>query len=97
MPGLPSKRNRSREWLLLLLTPLAFFLKDVFATIAVLSREPGITERAAMYYHLALLPGTIFVSAGDAIAVNLVIGVALGGFLYFALRLWGRRPTSHSR
>jgi hypothetical protein len=91
--NLPSKRSGPRIWLLLPLPPLAFLLKDIIATIAVLSTEPGIAERAATYYHLALLPGTLFVSAGDAIAVNLIIGIALGILFYFVSRLWRRRPT----
>jgi hypothetical protein len=89
----PGKRSGSRGWLLLFLIPSAFFLKDIIATVALLSTEPGITKRAALYFHLALLPGTLFVNAGGATAVNLVIGVALGGLLYLALRFWRRRPT----
>jgi hypothetical protein len=47
----------SKAWLLV--PPLAFLLKDIVATIALLSREPGITANAAFYYAIAMLPGTL--------------------------------------
>ena len=75
----------------LLLIPLAFLVKDVIATMAILSTEPGITERAVFYYALALLPATLFVVTGYAIAVNLVIGVLISVIIYVVRnRRWRR-------
>ncbi len=72
----------SKTWLFI--PPLAFFLKDMVATIAVLSREPGITANAAFYYSIALLPGTLF-SGEAAPLINLIVGVLVGLVLYFAV------------
>ena len=74
----------------LLLIPLAFFVKDIIATFAILSREPGITANAVHNYALALLPGTFFVVTGYAIPVNLLIGFSLSVIVYVILKL---RPT----
>ena len=77
----------------LLLIPLAFLVKDIIATVAVLSREPGITETAVHNYALALLPGTLFVVTGYAIPVNLLIGLSLSVVVYVILKLRpGRLP-----
>ena len=66
----------------LIIPPVAFFLKDIIATMILLSTEPGITPRAALYYHIALLPGTLLVSAGQALVVNILFGVFIGGILF---------------
>jgi hypothetical protein len=75
-----------KTWLLILL-PLAFLLKDVIATMALLATEPGITDTATFYYLIALLPGALFFSAGYAILFNIFFGVLLGLVLY----LWAIR------
>jgi high-affinity Fe2+/Pb2+ permease len=75
----------------LLLIPLAFLVKDIIATIAVLSREPGITERAVFYYAIALLPGTLVFTTGSAIPVNFFIGVLISVIIYLVLKLRPRR------
>ena len=75
----------------LLLIPLAFLVKDIIATMAILSTEPGITERAVFYYALALLPGTLVVRTGSAIPVNLVFGVTISIIIYAVLKLRARR------
>ena len=75
----------------LLLIPLALLVKDIIATFAVLSREPGITETAVHYYALALLPGTLFVITGQAIPVNLLIGLSISVIAYVILKLLPRR------
>jgi hypothetical protein len=73
-------------WLLILL-PLAFLLKDLIATMALLATEPGITNTATFYYLITLLPGALFFSAGHAILFNIFFGVLLGLVLY----LWAIR------
>jgi hypothetical protein len=72
--------------------PLAFLLKDILATIWVLSNEPGISASNVFYYSIALLPGSLFVSNGHAMFVNVAIGFMAGLLLY----LWWRRrvPTA---
>ncbi len=60
----------------------AFFLKDVVATIAVLSTEPGITETAALYYQVAQLPGRLFLDAGAATFFNVAFGGSAGWAVY---------------
>jgi len=83
----------SKVWLLI--PPLAFLVKDIVATIVVLSREPGITTNAASYYAIAMLPGTL-ISGESAMLINLSFGVLAGLILYFAL-LWQRTRKSPSR
>lgn len=70
-----------KVWVLII-PPLAFFLKDIIATMILLSTEPGITPRAAFYYSVALLPGTLVVSAGQALVVNILFGILIGGILF---------------
>ena len=60
----------------------AFFLKDIVATIAVLSTEPGVTQTAALYYKVAQLPGRLFLDAGPAMFVNVAFGGCTGYFVY---------------
>ena len=83
----------SKAWLLI--PPLAFLLKDIVATMAVLSREPGITANVAFYYAIVMLPGTL-ISGELAILINLIFGVIVGLVLYSAALSRGRR-TSVSR
>lgn len=86
------RQTRTKIWLLIL-PPLVIFLKDVAATMAVLSTEPGITARAKLYYVIALLPGALVVdNAGSAMLVNLLFGALLGLVLY--LLLTGRKKPS---
>lgn len=82
-------RGLRRIWLLIVL-PLAFLLKDIIATMALLSTEPGITARAAFYYSIALLPGTLVAGGGAAMLFNILFGAFLGGILYW--RGMRRRP-----
>ena len=82
----------SKAWLFI--PPLAFLLKDIVATIAVLSREPGITANAASYYAMAMLPGAL-ISGESAMLINVSFGVLVGVTLYFALR-WSRTRKSPS-
>lgn len=83
-------KPRIRPSLLLTVTPpILFLVRDIIATIVVLSYEPGITERAVNNYALHLLPGTLFVVTGDAMLLNAGFGLALGVVLYSAV--WYRR------
>ena len=74
-----------------LLIPLAFLVKDVIATVAFLSREPGITERVAFYFAIASLPATLFVTTAYAMAVNLVIGGMTSVVIYVVMKVYSRR------
>lgn len=87
---------RKREILLLGLPTLFFIVKDITATIAILSTEPGITARASFYYSIALLPGTLLVSNGNAFFVNILFGAFLGWLLYL-LEIRRKRPQTESR
>ena len=59
--------------------PAAMVLKDVIATMVVLSNEPGISAENARNYHLALFPGgLLFGGAGWAWLFNICVGVAVG-------------------
>jgi hypothetical protein len=70
---------------LLIVTPLAFVLKDVVATMAVLSTEPGISAKAARYYSIAMLPGPLFVESW-VMLFNFIFGVLVGLILYLCIR-----------
>ncbi|MGH9971399.1 MAG: hypothetical protein ACREBG_26895 [Pyrinomonadaceae bacterium] len=72
---------------LVVVPPLAFVLKDVIATMAVLSTEPGITGKAVVYYRIAMLPGTLWFGAGQAMLFNLIFGTLVGLILYLCVRL----------
>jgi hypothetical protein len=61
---------------------VAFFMKDIVATIAVLSTEPGVTQTAALYYKIAQLPGRLFLDAGPAMFVNVAFGGCTGWVVY---------------
>jgi hypothetical protein len=74
-------RQARKKWVLII-APAAFLLKDIIATMAVLSTEPGITPKAALYYSVALLPGTLIASPGAAMLFNVLIGVLIGWILY---------------
>jgi len=71
-------RQRVVRVLIVIMPPFIFLLKDVVATIAILSTEPGITARASLYYHIALIPGVLWFDAQRAILFNLVFGVIVG-------------------
>ncbi len=79
------QQTRNRWWLILL-PPLMFLLKDIIATIAVLSTEPGITAKAKLYYVIALIPGGFVVdNASSAIFVNVIVGAFISLILYILL------------
>jgi hypothetical protein len=80
----------SRRILFLVIPPLGFVLKDVVATIAVLSTEPGITPKAATYYSIAMLPGPLFAESW-VMLFNFFFGLLVGLILYLSFRfkkLW---------
>lgn len=70
----------------LLLIPLAFFVKDMIATQIFLAQEPGITDKAAFYFALALLPGTLVFTTSSSIVVNVLIGLAISVTIYIVQR-----------
>ncbi len=79
-------RHRSSGIWLLIITPLAFVVKDVVATMVV-SLEIGIGSR---FYTIALLPGPVFVESWVTL-FNFVFGAIVGLILYLCLRfkkLW---------
>jgi hypothetical protein len=57
------------------------FSFDIFATMVVLSHEPGITAKDALVYNLMLLPAGLVFSAMPAIALNVALAVVVGLFL----------------
>ena len=86
-------RQTSRSWVVL--PPLLFFLKDVIATTALLSTEPGITAKAAFYYSLGLLPGSLVAdSATTATVVNVLLGALVGLTLFLFLRFLRLKRSS---
>ena len=92
-------RNVLRKICVFIFPPLAFFIKDIIATMILLSTEPGITPRAAFYYSVALLPATLVVRAGQAIFVNILVGFLVGGVFFLLInrqavgRPWRDAPT----
>ena len=75
----------------ILALPVIFVIKDIVATMAVLSTEPGITAKAALYYRIAMLPGTLWFGGGAAMVFNFVFGVVVGFVLYLSekrKKLW---------
>lgn len=85
------EQRRPISFAKLLLIPLAFLVKDIIATMAILAQEPGISGRAVLYYAIALLPGSLFVVTGYAITVNLVIGVLISVIIYVVQHRRARR------
>jgi len=59
------------------LTPLCFLVKDIIALVALLPVEVN-SDRADLYYIVAFLPGTVYVSGTRAIVFNVIIGIVLG-------------------
>lgn len=94
MTNSESKERKNPIWLLLVIPPLLFLLKDIIATIIVLSYEPGITERAVNNYAVELLPATLFVETGRAISLNVGLGLIIGAFSYL-VALYRRRQRHH--
>ena len=88
-----SQRTRpSRKIQFIAIGAFVFFLKDLVATIAGLSTEPGITETAVLYYKVAQLPGRLFLDAGPATFFNLAFGGCAGWIVYrWELRRSSRR------
>jgi hypothetical protein len=77
--------RRSIRIFLLVAMPFAFLLKDVLATVVVLSNEPGISHNAARRYSFALLPGPLFVES-RVMLFNVAFGALVGAALYVCLR-----------
>ena len=75
----------------LLLIPLAFFVKDMIATQIFLAQEPGITDKAAFYFALALLPGTLVFTTSASIVVNVFIGLMISVIIWVVQRRRFRR------
>ena len=78
--------KKSSGFWLLWLPIIVFLLKDISATIILLSNEPGITEQNVRHYAYALLPGSLFVVNGSAPLVNLMFGTVSGVILYLLFR-----------
>jgi hypothetical protein len=71
-----------------ILFPSAIVLKDIVATMVVLSNEPGISADNARHYHLALLPGgLLFGGAGWAWLFNICASVIIGLLVSHGLRI----------
>ena len=60
------------------LLPASVFLFAIFATMVVLSHEPGITAKDALVYNLMLLPAGLLFSAMPAIVLNVALAVVVG-------------------
>ena len=59
--------------------PATMLLKDIVATMVVLSNEPGVSAENARHYRQALSPGgLLFGAAGWAWLINIGVGVAIG-------------------
>ena len=59
--------------------PTVMVLKDIVATVVMLSNEPGISALNAYHYHLALAPGgLLFGGAGWAWLFNICVSAAIG-------------------
>jgi len=83
--------NRTTRIIWAALLPVLFLIKDILATVAVLSTEPGITAKASLYYHVAILPGILWHDAGGAMIFNFIFGGILGLILYLCSKtamLW---------
>jgi len=75
----------------ILALPALFVIKDIVATMAILSTEPGITSKAALYYRVAMLPGTLWFGGAAATLFNVIFGLIVGTVLYLSVRqkkLW---------
>ncbi len=89
------KQRLKKLWLLIVL-PLAFLLKDLIATMAVLSTEPGITSKAVLFYGIALLPGSLFLGTSQyTLLFNLLFG-ALLGVVFYVRAIRQKDAVSHS-
>jgi uncharacterized membrane protein len=60
------------------LIPAFILFFDLFASVLLLRHEPGVTASDVAIYHLMLLPGSVFFSAGTAILLNIALGIPLG-------------------
>jgi hypothetical protein len=59
--------------------PVVMVLKDIVATMVMLSNEPGISAENVRHYHLALFPGgLLFAGAGWAWVFNICVSVTIG-------------------
>jgi heme/copper-type cytochrome/quinol oxidase subunit 3 len=75
--------QKLRKIWLLIVPRVALLLKDIIATMAVLSTEPGITANTVRLYAIALLPGALFFGTSQyAFVFNIVFGALLGLILY---------------
>jgi len=68
------------------LLPALVFLFDIFATMVVLSHEPGTTVNDAFVYNLMLLPAGLVFSATPAIALNVALAAVVGWLLFRRLK-----------
>ena len=84
---------RFKKGWLLIVPPSAFLLKDMIAlALAVLSTEPEISAKAASYYAIAMLPGSVFRKVVDPMLFNALCGALMGIVLY--LRAVRRKSSS---
>lgn len=91
MPTLKNVKRKPISLGTVLLIPLAFLVKDIVATMAFLSREPGITEQDGFYFAIASLPGTLFVPTAYAMTVNLCIGGMTGVIVFVAGKIYSKQ------
>src|SRR5260370_32604982 len=80
------------------LFPVAMVLKDIVATMVVLSNEPGISADNARHYHLALYPGgLLFGGAGLAWLFNTFVGVLVRFVVFKKTKTRNCPPGSNTR
>jgi len=85
-------RKATPLWLIL--PPLLVFIKDMLATLALFSTEPGITAKANLYYAFALFPGSWIVDdALPAMIVNVLLGAVVGLAVFLCLRFMCRASS----
>jgi len=58
--------------------PAAMLLKDIVATMVVLSNEPGVSAENARHYRQALSPGGLLFGGDWAWLVNIGVSVVIG-------------------
>ena len=80
-----------------ILFPSAMVLKDILATMVVLSNEPGISAENVRHYHMALFPGgLLFAGAGWAWLFNICASVIIGLLVSNRLRIDSRPSEGKS-
>jgi hypothetical protein len=74
--------------------PAAVLLKDIVATMVVLSNEPGISAENVHHYHLALFPGGLLSGgAGWAWLFNTCVSVVIALLVSNTTRIPNRPST----